>query len=313
MELKRLGCVQSKCDPALFYYKKNAQLCGLLVSHIDDFLHAGNDIFDSEIMDKLRNRFVAGKLVDSDFSYVGFRIIQDSQGVTLDQSDYVKKLNAGSIEPSRMVDKQSELTSKEYTLFRSIVGSMNWIVHGSRPDIVFDLIDLSMKFNKATVEDLCRAMKIVRKLTEVSSKVRYPSLNADFKYWKIVAFTDASLHNLSDKVSSTAGRVVFLRDGMNSSCTLSWKCNKIKRIVRSTLAAEALSLQEGIEESLYLQTLIEELINVKIPVSAYIDNKSTLDAIHSTKFVDDKRLVVDIAAMKEELQKKTCRIDILAS
>ena len=81
----------------------------------------------------------------------------------------------------------------------------------------------------------------------------------------------------------------------------------------STLPAEALSLQEGIEESLYLQTLIEELINVKIPVSAYIDNKSTLDAIHSTKFVDDKRLVVDIAAMKEELQKKTCRIDILAS
>ena len=257
MELKQLGCVQSKCDPALFYYKKNSQLCGLLVSHIDDFLHAGNGIFDSEIMDKLRNRFVAGKLVDSDFSYVGFRIIQDSQGITLDQSDYVNKLNAGSIEPSRMIDMQSELTSKEYTSFRSIVGSMNWIAHGSRPDILFDLIDLSMKFNKAAVEDLCRAMKIVRKLTDVSSKVRYPSLNANFKHWKIVAFTDASLHNLSDKVSSTAGRVVFLKDDMNSCCTLSWKSNKIKRVVRSTLAAEALSLQEGIAESLYLQTLIK--------------------------------------------------------
>jgi hypothetical protein len=203
-----------------------------------------------------------------------------------------------------MLEKQSELTSTEYTLFRSIVGSMNWLAHGSRPDILFDLIDLSMKFNKATIEDLCRAMKILRKLNDVASKVKYPSLNLDVSQWKIIVFTDAALHNLSDRVSSTAGRVVFLRDKHNCCCTLSWKCNKVKRVVRSTLAAEALSLQEGIEESLYLQAIIKELINVKVPISAYIDNKSTLDAVNSTKLVDDRRLIVDIAAIKEELREK---------
>ena len=304
MELKSLGCVQSRCDPALFYFKKNSKLCGLLVSHIDDFLHAGNATFDTEVMEKLRCRFVAGKLVDSDFSYVGFHIKQDAHSITLDQSEYVKKLDRPSIEPQRMLEKDSELTPKEYTLFRSIVGSMNWLAHGTRPDILFDLIDLSMKFNKATVEDLCRAMKVLRKLNDLSSIVKYPSLNLDVRQWKIIAFTDAALHNLSDKVGSTAGRVVFLRDKNDVCCTLSWKSNKIKRVVRSTLAAEALSLQEGIEESLYLQSLIEELINIRVPISAYTDNQDTIDSINSTKLVADKRLIIDIAAIKEELTEK---------
>ena len=45
-ELIKLGCVQSVLDPALFYKKgKNGNLVGLLVSHIDDFLHAGEDIY----------------------------------------------------------------------------------------------------------------------------------------------------------------------------------------------------------------------------------------------------------------------------
>ena len=304
MELKRLGCTQSKCDPALFYYKKKSKLCGILVSHIDDFLHSGNDIFDSEIMDKLRRRFVAGKLADSDFSYVGFRIQQDAQGIVLDQTKYVSEMNFGTLTPERMTMKKSELSDKEYTLFRSIVGSMNWLAHGTRPDILFDLIDLSMKFNKANVEDLCRAMKIMKKLVDIASFVRYPALDSDMSKWKIITFTDAALHNLADGHSSTAGRVIFLGDTFDKCCTLSWKSNKIKRVVRSTLAAEALSLQEGIEESLYLQQLLVELLDVKVPISAYIDNKSTLDAVNSTKLVDDKRLIVDIAAIQEELREK---------
>ena len=38
-----------------------------------------------------------------------------------------------------------------------------------------------------------------------------------------------------------------------------------------------------------------------VPITAYVDNKSVVDAIHSTKVVDDKRLRIDIAALKENL------------
>ena len=53
-----------------------------------------------------------------------------------------------------------------------------------------------------------------------------------------------------------------------------------------------------------MQSLIEDLINIRVPISAYTDNQDTIDSINSTKLVADKRLIIDIAAIKEELSEK---------
>ena len=82
-------------------------------------------------------------------------------------------------------------------------------------------------------------------------------------------------------------------DSINSCCPLSWKVHKIKRVLRSTIAAEALSLQEGLEFSYYYRKIVEDITGVQprtIPIVAYTDNKSVIEALHSTKLVDDKRL-----------------------
>ena len=39
-----------------------------------------------------------------------------------------------------------------------------------------------------------------------------------------------------------------------------------------------------------------------INIEAYVDNRSVIEAIFSTKLVEDKRLRIDIAAIKESLQ-----------
>lgn len=299
-ELQRLGCSRSAYDPALFYYKVNSQICGILVSHVDDFLHAGNSAFEEEVMNKLRNRFIAGKLMESDFCYIGFKIKQNEENIVLDQSDYIVEVPAISAERLAIENKKEELTKEEYTHFRRLVGSMNWLAQGTRPDILYDLIELSMRFNNACVEDLIRAVKIARKLRDVESKIAFPALG-DVSEWKLYVFTDAALGNLPDGHSSTGAYVVF---AVNKSkcCPLIWKSNKIKRVVRSTLAAEALSLQEGIEEAYYVRTIMSELLNVTAPINAFVDNKSTVDAVFSTKMVDDKKLRIDIAAIKEEVE-----------
>ena len=99
-------------------------------------------------------------------------------------------------------------------------------------------------------------------------------------------------------------------DSNNSCCPLSWKVNKIKRVVRSTIAAEALSLQKGLECSYYYRKIVEDITGVPprtIPIVAYIDNKSVIEALNSNKLVDDKRLRVDIAAIQESLQTNDIR------
>ena len=105
MELKNLGCLQSMGDPALFYYKKDGNLCGILVSHIDDFLHAGNNTFEEDIMQKLRCRFVAGKLMEKDFSYVGFQVKQTDDGVIIDQSQYINDMKVPVVSVNRYLRK----------------------------------------------------------------------------------------------------------------------------------------------------------------------------------------------------------------
>ena len=39
-----------------------------------------------------------------------------------------------------------------------------------------------------------------------------------------------------------------------------------------------------------------------IPVTAYTDNRSVIEAVYSTNMVDDKMLHVDIAAIRESLE-----------
>ena len=298
-----LGCEQSSLDPALFYLKRDGILVGMIVSHIDDFLHSGSPEFE-EVLKKLRERFLAGKLEEGKFRYVGFNVCQKEAGILLDQSSYVDELKIMEPDSQRAVLKTADLTSEEHTHYRSMVGQLNWAVQGTRPDLAFELIELSTKFKKGTVADLIRAVKALKRLQSQPSSVFFPKL-VNPESWKIVVYTDAALANLSDGVSSMGGHIILLVDEKGKCCPLSWHAGKIKRVVRSTIAAEALSLQEGFEDAVYLKNLIQELIHLPcISVEAIIDNKSVLEAVHSTSMVDDKRLRIDIGALKESLKKK---------
>ena len=101
--------------------------------------------------------------------------------------------------------------------------------------------------------------------------------------WKIIVFTDESLCNINNGTESTAEHIIWLMDCHGKCCPLSWHANKIKRVVRSAIAAEALSLQEGLEYGFYNRTMIEDMLGITtktIPIIAYVDNKSVIEAIY---------------------------------
>ena len=75
----------------MFYLHKGDKLGGIVCCHVDDFLHAGEEYFEN-IMISLRKRFVAGKVEERNFNYIGFRITQDKNGIILDKSSYVEIL-----------------------------------------------------------------------------------------------------------------------------------------------------------------------------------------------------------------------------
>ena len=173
--------------------------------------------------------------------------------------------------------------------------------------MAFEQIHLSTKLKEGTINDLSRAIKAVNRLKDIRSMILFPKLSKNFKDWKIVVVTDASLCNINGGTGSTAGHIVWLMDCYGKCCPLSWHAIKIKRVVRSTIAAEVLSLQEGLECGFYYRKIIENFLaisNKTIPIIAFVDNKSVIEAVYLNKLVDDKRLRIDIAAISETLLRK---------
>ena len=72
---------------------------------------------------------------------------------------------------------KSFLTPSEKTLYRSIVGQLNWVAGISRPGISFAVCESSTKFTHATVADIIYVNMIIRKL-----KLFYSISPIRFKY-----------------------------------------------------------------------------------------------------------------------------------
>ncbi|KAL5015625.1 hypothetical protein ScPMuIL_007295, partial [Solemya velum] len=175
-ELLKLDFCQCDLDPAVFYIHKSGILCGIICCHVDDFLHAGDEHFE-KLMIKLRERFSAGKVADSHFRYIGFTVRQDDSGITLDQSEFMEKVKTGTVDPSRATKKHEVLDDKEQTLYRQLIGQLNWAVQGCRPDMAFEMINLSTKLKLGTVSDLIHAIKVVGRLRDIKSRLFFPSLS----------------------------------------------------------------------------------------------------------------------------------------
>ena len=192
-----------------------------------------------------------------------------------------------------------------------MIGQANWAASQLRPDASFDVTDLSINMKHPQVKHLLEANKLIRKLISKYCGIVFLRLR-DLRNLRLVTFTDASYANMSDGVSSVGGQIEFLVCQHQSCCPLAWSVNKIKRVVRSTIAAETLSMIDGLETAFYLGCILTEIIwqnkreNI-MPIESLIDNKSLFDSIHS--MTNDKRLRVDLATIKEMLDKKElCKV-----
>ena len=306
--LLSLGCTQSTFDPAMFIkHDSNGNLIGIIVLHVDDFLHAGNKDFRSKVSRKLENIFTMGKTEQKVFKYVGFDIEQEEEGIRVNMNNYAEeKIDIFDVDPTRALQQEESLTEEEKSQLRKTAGRIGWLGRGARPDLVFAQIEMSTKFLNGKVKDLIRASKLTRKVKSSEANFFIRRLGP-VDGWTIEVSTDASLSNLNEGVDSVEARVILIRNEIGDCAPILWCANKIKRIVDSTLEAECLSLLSGLKEAIYLREVIEEIFNLRekeVPVKAIVDNKSTVDAIHSTAPVEDKKLRRDVARIKQMLNTK---------
>ena len=74
---------------------------------------------------------------------------------------------------------------------------------------------------------------------------------------------------------------MFLTNKYGKCNPISWQLKRKKRIARSTQAAEAIAMVEGVESAVYISVLLKELYpEIKnTPKEIYTDNKPLHDAL----------------------------------
>ena len=332
-KLKELGCIVSNLEPCIFVYIVNGKLEGLIACHVDDFLHSGSSIFVDNVIKPLMKVYKASKHVSRNFTFTGMRITQAQDStIEVDQDEYLQRWDTSAYK-KLVGNANRDLNKDEYAQYREMVGRISWLATTSRPDLAFDSVYLSTKFNCCKAEDYNIALKVVKKAMNFSFHMKFPSsLRANLQgppgvgparkeedsslraklrgppgvgparrgEMSLLVYTDASLQNLP-KDGSTGGHVIMLYDEINVA-PLAWHSARLRRVAKSTITAEALALETGIDEAIY----IKELLNTwGIPINRIItlvDNKSLVQSLKATSYSTlEKRLRIEISMIKDTM------------
>ena len=129
------------------------------------------------------------------------------------------------------------------------------------------------------------------------------------EYFKIVCSNDSSLGNLKDG-GLQGGFIIYLVGENNVYSSIMWKSKQLRRVVKSTVAAETLILVEAAEACFWLANLLTEILFCKpndaknIKIEFYTYNHQLYDSVYSIRPIQDTRLQTEIELLREMIKKK---------
>ena len=319
--LIKLGFVQSTLDRALFLYYQDNQLVLAVGAHVDDLIGCGQPGVADHVLQQLKDIFDFGAWADDRqdgvLEYGGKQIKRVGRCVLLNQEKFIRATSLTPLPRWRSATPNAELLPKEMTELRSAGGCLHWLVGQTRPDLAAGT-SLYMS-GKPTVHHLGQLNKLLKEAKN-SEDWALTFRPIDLATSKIVVFTDSSWAN-AEELKSQAGYMVFLAGAEvetvkgDDVSLLDWRSHRIKRQCRSTLAAETMSMDAGVDAAIYTRELFAEIL-IKdyvpsqcgrlpadfMPVVAVTDCRSLYDLLVKdgpVSSTQEKRLAIDIGGLKE--------------
>ena len=318
--LRESGWTMSKLEPALFYlFDESFNLTGALVTHVDDLYVTGTGEKFHAIMKNLETEIFLKKK-EGKFRFCGKEIERDDQGsVHLHQADAIESLEYIVLEKHRRTSPNSKLTETEKSQFRALIGSLGWIARQSRPDVLVNVSMASQKMGSPAIRDILDLNKVVKVLKE-SVDFRWTFHHPkDYILENAIVFcmADSSFAN-GDNHKSQCGYLVGLSwpsitsGGETPILLMETYSGSIKRVCRSTLAAEANGFLTGVEAADFVRSLLLEMLNpgkkihelesnyVRHKMIAFTDAKSLESTLNKDAGApSDKRVRILLAQIKE--------------
>lgn len=284
-----LGFKRSESDWCL--YVKNSEKGKLYVTlYVDDVLILGNNDSDIQNLKNVLKTNFDMKDLGKISNFLGINVNQNFDvGFTeLDQSDYLKRMlqkygmsNCKAI--STPIDsnfdfnllKNEEHDANFEKVCRQIIGSLMYVVQGTRPDLC-ESISILSRFQTKSSEKLYIALKRVLRYVRgtLDCKLRFDT-NCETL---ICGYVDSDWGGDVDDRKSTTGYVFKVYN-----CPVSWASKKQQTVSISSTEAEYIALSLAVTEACWLRKLLLDfdLFDVNKAIPIFEDNQSAIKIAYS--------------------------------
>ena len=280
---------------------------------MDDITLVGAAHAVTQVAKKLQNQF---KMTDLQKLHhiLGIEVTQTDAGIYLKQSQMIKKVldkfNMADCNPVTTPQavgesKLSTEDSKNDFPYRELVGSLQYLVSCTRPDLANVVRSLSKHLTNYTSTHWKMAKRVLRYLKSTENEGLF--IKKSDKNIKIQVFADASYAN-EDSRRSVTGYVVMIND-----TSVIWKSRTQDNVASSSTTAEYIAAYEATCEVKWINNLLKELqIGVEMPITMFQDNKSTMAMIvnpqtnRRSKWIDIKCHFIREAVEEKLIQVRYC-------
>ena len=275
--LKEMGFTRLYSDAGLFIARHADGVFVIIVAYVDDILFAGPN--KSAIASKKQlfmTKWECRDLGDCQ-EFLRMRITRKGRSILLDQCSYLDSVverfgmtNAKFAQtplPTGYIPNQNEgeVDAKLRSQFQQIIGSLLYIMLGTRPDIAYAVTKLSHFAANPSKEHLDKAKYIVRYLAGTS---KYAIVYNGASNKGLIAYTDSDYAADPIKRRSTMGYLFKLTNGITS-----WQSRAQKTIALSATEAEYMALSDCSRQAVWVQNIFSELgLQVK-PTPICADNE----------------------------------------
>ena len=315
--LKKHGWLMSKIEAALFFLVQSGQLIGVMITHVDDLFSTGEGSSYEATLTEMETELRL-KIKRSEFRFCGKNVVQRGGNVEIDQYDAIEGIDYMVLEASRRKQPNAPLNELEKSQLRALIGQMGWVTRQSRPDLMVNVSVAAQAMGNPTVKDVINLNKAVKMLKETSdAKWKFVASNLELDQAVVFCFADSSFANV-ENLKSQSGFVVGLTKPEITTgvevpiYVLETYSGSIKRVCRSTLAAEANGFLNGVEAAEYVRSLIMEMVHpgtsirdldnhyLKRKVVCITDARSLESTLNrDTGQPQDKRVRILVAQIKE--------------
>ena len=287
--LNELNMKRTRTDPCVLVKHRDGTLDGFIVLQVDDSLGFGTPMFLAE-EEKASSRFKCKPRTYLDKSQILFNGL------------CIKQIDKGliSMTQEEKIDKVKHPTTEEE--FASQRALAQYIGVCSRPDICAAVQLLAPGSEPTTPAEMKQFSKAVKHLHDTST-IGLKFKGIDMTTARITILSDAAFGNARG-LKSQLGYLILLTDEKGTANIIHYASNKCKRVTRSVLAAELHAFVLAFDYAYVLKDMITEIIGRELDLIAYIDSKTLFDVVAKDSNTTEKRLQIDIHALRENYSNK---------